>query len=338
MRVLCCGFVVADLIAAGLPKIPEPGDIVYSTLGVKLRTGGHPTNVSIDLMQMGLTEGDVGIVGCVGDDMFADFIEGYLRAKKVVTFLERSKSAETTKTLALVVRGEDRRFICEPGASTMLSFEHVKMTLSNTMPDIFYQAGGLLGEYDFMIAKVFDASRESGVVNVFDFAPRPYGKDWSYALPAIGKSDIVHCNDMEVKWMTGIEDVRKAAMKMAEHGAKLVIVSLGGSGLNAYYKREGAWIKQEAFKVEAVDPTGAGDALVAGTIYKLLSKGIRRGKGVEGLSLEDVIETLAYAQASGAACVTEIGTTPGVTKDNIERILKEQGERVINSTKIERNR
>jgi hypothetical protein len=35
MKVLTCGFVVADLILADLPSIPEPGHVVYTRKGVR---------------------------------------------------------------------------------------------------------------------------------------------------------------------------------------------------------------------------------------------------------------------------------------------------------------
>ena len=69
-------------------------------------------------------------------------------------------------------------------------------------------------------------------------------------------------------------------------------------------------------------------------MFKLLKEGIRKGKGVDDIDVESLTKVLQYGQASGAACVTEIGTTPGVTKKNIEKIIKEQGPEILNSTKI----
>jgi len=333
MEVLTCGFVVADLILADLPMIPDPGHIIYTEKGIRLRTGGHPTNIAIDLMQMGLKKGKIGITGKIGDDIFGDFIENYLVSKGVVTFLERSHTSETSKAVVQVVFGQDRRVIVEPGANMELSFEFVKLNILKNKPSIFYNAGGIMGEYDFKTWEIFKTSRKAGSINVFDFIA-PYGKDWSYVIKALTYSDIVHCNDIELKLMTGKDDIQGGALRMAELGAKLVIISLGDKGLYAYFKKDQMWIRQDAFKVNVIDPTGAGDALVAGTMFKLLQQGIRKGKGVDDLDVDSVIKVLQYGQASGAACTTEIGTTPGVTKKNIDKIIKEQGTEILNSTKI----
>ncbi|MEM3826468.1 MAG: carbohydrate kinase family protein [Nitrososphaeria archaeon] len=294
-----------------------------------MRTGGHPTNVSVDLMQMGMLEGNVRIVGLIGDDIFGYFIESYLKSKGVKTFLRKTKEYETSKCVALVIRGEDRRFIAEPSANEYLKVEDVEKRILENKPMIFYQASGVLGEYDFKIRHVLNIAKSINSITILDCV-QPYGKDWTYIYPALSLTDIVHCNDVELRQMTKFENIEDGVKKLAEMGVKISVISLGAKGLYAYIKKERILIKQDAFKVDVIDPTGAGDALVAGIIYKLLTK----GKNVEDLNLNDIIEILTYAQASGAACLTEIGTTPGVTRDRIEKIMKSQGDIVFNSVKI----
>jgi fructokinase len=330
LKVLTCGFVVADLIVADLPALPIPGYIVWAPRGIRLRTGGHPTNVSIDLIQMGLRKGDVGIVGVVGDDVFGHFIENYLKSKNVVTFLEKTGDYETSKCIALVVKGEDRRFIAEPGANECLKIDTVVEKILETSPQIFYQASGILGEYDYKIKYAFEVAKKVGALIMLDFV-QPYKKGWDYLLPSISYADIIHCNDIELKQFTGTTSIEDGVHKLAELGVKLSIISLGAQGLYAYFAKERTLIRQDAFKVNVVDPTGAGDALSAGIMYKLLQMGV---ESIEDLSVQDIVLALQYGQAAGAACVTEAGTTPGVTRENIERILKEHGEEVLNSTKI----
>ncbi|MBO3757627.1 MAG: hypothetical protein JTT14_00745, partial [Candidatus Brockarchaeota archaeon] len=74
VEVLTSGFIVADIIAADLPKIADPGRLIFAPRGIKLTIGGHPCNVSIDLIQLGLEKGSVGIVGAIGKDVFGSFV------------------------------------------------------------------------------------------------------------------------------------------------------------------------------------------------------------------------------------------------------------------------
>ena len=49
---------------------------------------------------------------------------------------------------------------------------------------------------------------------------------------------------------------------------------------------------------------------------------------------DELIETLLFAQAAGAACVESIGTTTGVSLKRVEELLKSQGEHVLSLTQI----
>jgi len=52
------------------------------------------------------------------------------------------------------------------------------------------------------------------------------------------------------------------------------------------------------------------------------------------LKHDELIETLLFAQAAGAACVESIGTTTGVSLKRVEELLKSQGEHVLSLTQI----
>ena len=58
-----------------------------------------------------------------------------------------------------------------------------------------------------------------------------------------------------------------------------------------------------AEKVEAVDPTGAGDALCAGLIKALIDDGVSPGQ-LSALEAERLTTLMLRGQAAGAACVT----------------------------------
>ncbi|RJS90973.1 hypothetical protein CW705_04695 [Candidatus Bathyarchaeota archaeon] len=40
--ILTAGFIVVDIIAAGLSKIPVPGKLIFAPLGIRLRIGTIP--------------------------------------------------------------------------------------------------------------------------------------------------------------------------------------------------------------------------------------------------------------------------------------------------------
>ena len=119
---------------------------------------------------------------------------------------------------------------------------------------------------------------------------------------------------------------------MARKGVRLSVFSGAGNGVAALYEHR--FLLQPAFRVSAVDPTGAGDALCAGMAKTLSSLAGRTGFP-DSLSPAILSRMLLYSQAAGAACVGKIGTTAGVTKSRVSRLMASQGGAILRKTKLE---
>lgn len=331
MLVTCAGIYVVDFIAADLPKVAGPGEVAFTEAGIGMRIGGHSANVSIDLIKLGLRRGEVSSTGAVGEDFLARFVEETLTSNGVVARLQRVRGVETSKNLILVVKGEDRRFHVDVGANFYLDPEHVKSVLKEERPLIFYVgAAGLLGKFDEELKGVLAEAKRMGSATFVD-PIRPYKRGWDFLVESGELIDVFHCNDIEAESMTGERGLEASLSALMDAGIKLAVVSLGEEGLAA--GMAGEKISMPAFKVRAVDPTGAGDAFCAGMIYKLIKL---KGEGLkEGLKLDrgELIGVLLEGEAAGAACVTGVGTTTAVTRGNVDSILAEQGARVLKEVK-----
>jgi len=330
MKVLTSGFVVADMILADLPKIADPGRIVFAKKSVKLTVGGHPCNVSIDLIQLGIEKESVGIVGAIGSDVFGRFIKSFLEEKGVVTFLTELAEVGTTKNIALVVKGEDRRFHLDLGASLLLDPGFVSRKILEVRPKIFYAASGLCGDFDEKLGDVLKTAKRVGSLTFVDIV-EPYGRQWDYIIEHLDYADFFHCNDMELKNIFKTDSLELAMKAVSERVNGVTFITLGEKGALAVLK-DGKYIRQKSFRVEVVDPTGAGDAFSAGIIFTLLS--YEKLTDPSKIKLDDLKRLLMSGQAAGAACVTGIGTTTNVTRENFESIMNLQGGEVLKSTEI----
>ncbi len=322
MLVTCAGILVVDLIAANLPKISDPGELTYAPRAIEVHMGGHAGNVSIDLRKLGLGKGEVSSIGAVGEDTFGDFLESLLKRHDIVTHLQRVPGVGTSKDLILVVTGEDRRFHTDLGANVYLRPEYVLTVLKEEKPLIFYAGGvGFTGRFDEQLTETLQEARELGCLTFVD-PVTPYKHGWDFIIPPMKWTDIFHCNLDEAAEITGKDDPEKAARLLTGKGAQLVIISLGEKGLVAETKEN--LLKMPAFKVPVVDPTGAGDALCAGVMRGLLKATNDRRSELSELSTDELVRILLEGEAAGAACVTMVGTTTGVTEENVSRILREQ--------------
>jgi sugar/nucleoside kinase (ribokinase family) len=327
-RVLCAGSFVLDIVAHGLPHIAAPGELVYAPDGIDAGVGGHAANVAIDLAQLGLR--DVAAAGSVGDDPFGDFIEDELGRAGVGGRVERQAGAHTAKNIALVVDGEDRRFIAELTANTLLSIEHVVAALDDARPQAFYLGTiGGLRRIDERLDEVLEHARGIGCINVVDVV-MPTALGWSRLTPAMPLIDVLHCNELEGAALTGEDDPLDAADALVDDGAGLAIVTLGPRGLVT--AAGNLRLEMPAFDVDTVDPTGAGDAFCAGAIRALLEAGLDRDS-LKSIPLDILKGVLLEGEAAGAACVTAPGATTAVTREWIERLIRAQGGAVLSGVR-----
>jgi sugar/nucleoside kinase (ribokinase family) len=234
--------------------------------------------------------------------------------------------------MILVESGKDKRFVSDIGANPTLSFEHVVRALRASSPRVLYLACGILGRFDIRIREVFRLCREMGVLTMLDVL-QPLGKDWDFIRPALPFTDVIHSNQQELTGITGSSDPREGLKFLARKGVGLSIFSDADRGVVALYKDR--FLVQPSFRVEAIDPTGAGDALCAGIAKTLssLPQGVARFH--DGLTDAYLSRMLLYSQAAGAACVGEIGTTAGVTKARVRRLVSTQGEGILRRTVVQ---
>lgn len=328
--VTCTGIMVADIILADLPKVCQPGELIFVPGGISLHVGGHAANVPIDLIKLGLREGEVSTVGTVGKDPYGDLIESTLAGYGVQTHMTKIMEAETAKSVIFVVRGEDRRVYHSAGANYFLNPDRVKAILEKEKPLVFYIGGaGFLGRFDEQLSDVLKVAKAQNCLTFLDPVP-PYRHGWGHVLEAIKLVDIFHCNTFEASDMTGIRDFRGALSSISGEGAKLAIVSDGENGLVAAGRR--MMFEMPAFKVPVIDPTGAGDAFCAGIIQALLEMG--QPPDISKLSADDVVNILLRGEAAGAACVAGLGTTSSVTAKKVDELMFQQGPEIRKLTKV----
>lgn len=145
--------------------------------------------------------------------------------------------------------------------------------------------------------------------------------------------DVLHCNDYEARSITGKTDLRWVIEELLGLGVALPIVSRGDQGLLCAY--EGCYHSVPAFRVTAVDPTGAGDAFTAGFIKRLVE--------LEGSTIEDklggassnLFEALLFGAAAGASCATALGCTPAVNEKDVSELFESQSRDVLSAISSE---
>lgn len=313
---------MVDIVAPHLPAITPPGGLIYAPQGITLNVGGHSANVSVDLAQLG--QASVTATGCIGDDMLGRYIQETLRKAGVDPAPQVLADTPTAKNIALTVEGEDRRFIAELAANTLLSPDHVIALLRGFPRTLFLGTIGGLKNIDGDLTRVLVAAHAAGTTTIVDVI-QPTEPDWGHLTRALGHIDVLHLNATEARLATGADEPLAAAEALRRLGADTVIVTSAAEGLTAL--RGKTRITMPAFDVEEVDPTGAGDALCAGLIHSLLAL-----KNPAEATTAEFMHALLEGQAAGATCVTSPGATTAVTAARVRKLIEAQGDWVLAST------
>lgn len=291
----CAGLLVEDTFCGPLAALPPAGALL--TLNdMPVRAGGCAANVAIDLAKQGVS---VDLAGCVGRDSSADallttFAKHDVGASRVV----RVEQYPTSRTLILLIEGQDRRYLHVMGANRAFSIEQISHQWLSSLK-VFYLGGlfALPGIEFSKLAGLLAFCREAKVKTVVDVVVPQGQAGLAQLKPLLPLIDVFLPNDDEARAFTGLADPFDQLRALTDAGANTVIVTRGGLGSVAV--REGQIWSCGAYSMDVVDPSGSGDAFTSGVIRSLL----------EGWGLP---RTLRYASAVGASATRSAGTTDSV--------------------------
>lgn len=294
---VCVGILVADIFCPPLPEPPRPGELVVVD-DLPLDAGGCAVNTGVSLTRLGAK---VALIGKVGNDVFGDFIIGLMEEKGLnASGIRRSETRPTSRTMIIPVLGQDRRFIHTFGANAELTTEDVDLDLV-ARGKVLYVGGylGLPRLDQAALVSLLSFAKAQGARTVLDVivpSTASYGLDDALGR-ALPFTDVFLPNDDEAALLTGERDPEKQAAAFLARGCGTAVITLGERGVLA--KTATQTVRAPAFKVNTVDPSGAGDAFDAGFIMGLL----------EGW---DLVKSVEFACAIGASATMKLGCTPGV--------------------------
>jgi tagatose 6-phosphate kinase len=253
-----------------LPLVDWAG--VNRPVTVLSRPGGKGINVARTLHALGA---DVLVLGLAGE-LTGQAVRSALAGTGVPgAFTEIA--GETRRTLAVVdrERGQTALFN-EPGprvsaaeyAAFLARYQAelaatTAVVLTGSLPP-----GLQAGSY----AELTEIAAGAGVPAVLDTEGEPLLRGLT-ASPAVVKPNLAELSGAVGRRLTGADStgraaVAAAALELREAGAQAVVVSLGSRGLLAV-TGDGVWQAVHPGAV-AANPTGAGDAVVAGLAHRLV--------------------------------------------------------------------
>jgi sugar/nucleoside kinase (ribokinase family) len=300
VNVLVAGELNPDLIMRDCRIFPSPGKEVQVN-DLELSLGSSSAICAVGLARLG---DSVSFTATVGNDFYGEYCVDTLRRAGVdVSGVRRRDDLKTGITVS-ITSDKDRALVTYPGAITALRSDDLPDAVFANQDHFHVSSWFLQDGLRPGLKNRFAAARKAGLTTSLDSGYDP-SETWSEdLLDTLDEVDVFLPNESEILGITGCRTVNDAIRKL-DNGRLLVVVKLGAEGCVACH--QGELIRVQAFPIEVIDTTGAGDSFNAGFLHTWL-----RG--------ETVSSCLRFATACGALSTRGLGGT--ATQPNEEEVQR----------------
>ncbi len=300
-KIVVIGSSNVDMIMK-MDHLPSVGETVTEAQFFQVY-GGKGANQAVAAARAG---GIVSFINCVGEDAYTpQMVQNYKDDGIDTSFVFQEKDLPSGHALVMIGDAGNNYLSVATGANYKLTPDKI----DKAMPAIS-DAAMIVLQYEIpedTIKYIIELANGDGIPVMFNFAPAR-----KFDLNYIPKVNILVLNEVEAGFLAQVqvqiqEDAEKAAIVLINRGVEKVIITLGSKGAFMMTRNEKVYVP--AFKVEALDTTAAGDTFCGSLAVAL----------VEGKSLK---ESLTFASAAAAICVTRIGAQPSTPwKKEIDAFL-----------------
>ena len=285
-------------------------DEMSRATGVQQDWGGKGFNVSRALHAMGTENLAMGFIGGATGQKLQQGLD-HLGIKTDLVQI-----AGETRTNIVITEAESERYIKVNEAGPTLQpkeisslFERVRQRIKPG--DLCALCGSLPpGTPDSFYADMVTLIQNYGAKALLDTSGIPLQLGLA-SHPFIIKPNAIEAATITGHPVTTLMEAKAAAHFLLQVGANTVALSMGAQGMILAYERDSRELILHALppQVQALHPTGAGDALLAGIIYAL----------DQGWSMEDLAR---WGVASGTAAAMCEGVSVG-TYEEIQKLASQ---------------
>ncbi|MCC6791873.1 MAG: hypothetical protein IT336_09315 [Thermomicrobiales bacterium] len=312
--VLSLGETLIDLIASdGATRLETVSAFVA-------RPGGAPANAAVALARLGVP---AAFCGVVGDDPFGTRLRNVLGEKGVdLTRLRGTSEAETTIAFAWKDERGDGHFRLLRMADRLLDVADVDVArIAETAAIVVGSVALAANPSRRAIVRAVEEAARAGVPVCFDVNMRPtlwpnVAAAQEACNPVLERATLLKLSLDDARFLFDPAIGPAEVMRRGETvGARFTVLTDGARG--AWFHTAGNPFDEHesfvpSFAVDAIEPTGAGDAFNAAIIARLVANEWR------SLDRDDV----RFAAAAGAITTTRQGAMEALpTRQEIDRFL-----------------
>jgi len=284
LDVLCVGHASYD-IAMALSHHPEANEKLVAD-AMQLSGGGPAANAAVCVARLG---GSAGFCGYLGNDLFGEaHLREFISERVDVSNLVRGEHA-TPVSQVLAKPDGYRSVVNYKGDTVHLAADAV--SLSESTKVILFD-----GHEPLLSLSLCRWAKERGIITVLDAGSLHQG-----TRHLASEVDYLVASQKFARQFSKISDMHEALYVLSECNAHVVITQ-GSAGL--IWSCNGTQGEVGAFKVDAIDSTGAGDAF-HGAFALALARDMEWS------------ELLRFASAAGALTCSKLGARCGLPERDI---------------------
>ena len=271
------------------PRFPKLGETVSGS-SFMINPGGKGANQAVATQKFKCKTYMVGVVGNpFGDELIQSLISNGVDTSFV------NKVNDQSSGVALITLAEhDNTIVLDAGANQLVSQEMIDQALMCAKPNDYVLMQNEIEPQ--IVSYTLKKSKELSLITILNPAPARVmdSEDFKYI-------DYLILNETEAEFYTGIEiieasDVKQTCKKLKQLGVSNIILTLGSHGA-VYYGEE--ITKVDAYTVDVVDTTAAGDTFIGALVSALSKK-------------EPIADALNFASAAAALTITKKGAQQAI--------------------------
>ena len=252
-----------DLIVTGAPRLPESGEEIIVG-GMELTLGSSSAIMACQFAGLG---DDILFISKVGGDDFGRRALDFLRAKRVPTDAIAVDDSLATGLTISVALDSERAQLTAMGCIQEMRFDDVDFSLLRGRRHLHVSSFYLQRNLRPDVAPIFARAKDMGLTTSLDTGWPHEGESTRDPDPVYPHLDVFLPNEAEAMLLSGTATVEDALAALAER-VPTVAVKLGPEG--AIAQRGGEVARRDAFAVDVVDTTGAGNSFNAGFLHAYL--------------------------------------------------------------------
>lgn len=294
-KICVLGSINMDLVLQ-IENMPKVGETILSN-GFEKIPGGKGANQAVAAKRSGAS---VYMISKIGKDdngqvLLKKLIDDNINTKYVLI----DEKEPTGMAMIMVNKNGNNSIIVVPGSNMTINREDIKAS-----KEAIIESDILISQFETPVDVTLDAFRIAKNLNKITILNPAPAKSIDDEL--LKYTDIIIPNETEAELITGVkvvdlESAKVAASKIIEKGVKFVIITLGSKGAAIISKNEAKIV--DAFKVNAIDTTAAGDSFIGGLSSKL---------NTSELTFENLIEAVRFGNKVSSIAVQRKGAQPSI--------------------------